>query len=288
MKRNDFRRILLATDGSKPAQAALGLAASLARPSGAGVKVVHVWSLEVHHRHGVWDVETRHEARSLIDDSLIRLRAAGVEADGEIMHADLAHVSAAIAEAALDYGADLVVVGSRGVSDWQSLIQHSVSHQLLSAIDCPVLIVRGEPPTPSNGELRVLLAIAGGDDIIPGVRAAAAVASAPGSEVLVVHVAQVLFGAQGFAYVERPEEMAATMTEATTLLKDASVKTQGMVAHAGPVAEVIAEIAAGWQADVIVTGSSRIGDLGSILFGSVTHKLLRASETPVLVAERSR
>ena len=52
--------------------------------------------------------------------------------------------------------------------------------------------------------------------------------------------------------------------------------------------QVIAEIATSWLADVTVTESSRIGDLGSILFGSVTHKLLRATETPVLVAERSR
>lgn len=288
MKRIDFRRILLAADGSKPAQAAIGLTASLARACGATVQVVHVWNLEVHHRHGVWDVETRREANSLIDESLIRLRAAGVEANGEIMHADAAHVAAAIAEAAREFAADLLVVGSRGMSDWQSLFQHGVSHQLLAAVDCPILIVRGEPSTPGNGVNRVLLAVAGRDHIIPGVRAAAAAAFAPGSEVLVVHVAQVLYGAQGFAYVETPEEIGATMTEATAQLKDAGVESQAVVAHSGPVAEVIAEIAARWQADVIVTASSRMGDVGSILLGSVTHKLLRATETPVLVAERSR
>ena len=278
----------MATDGSKAAQAALGLAASLARPCGASVELVHVWNLEVHHRHGVWDVETRQEARSLIDESLIRLRAEGVEARGEIMHADTDHVAAAIAEAAREFGADLVVVGSRGLSDWQSLLQHSVTHQLLSAVDCPMLIVRGESKTHGNDALRVLLAIAGGDDIIPGVRAAAAAAFAPGSAVLLVHVAQVIFGAQGFAYVEPSEEIKATMTEATARLRGAGITTEAMVAHSGNVAEVIAEVAESWQADVIVTGSSRIGDLGSILFGSVTHKLLRATETPVLVAERSR
>ena len=61
-----------------------------------------------------------------------------------------------------------------------------------------------------------------------------------------------------------------------------------MVAHAGPVAQVVAQIAAGWRADVIVIGSSRMGDLGSMILGSVTHDLLRATERPLLVAERIR
>lgn len=287
MKRHDFYRILLATDGSQAAQGALGLAGSLAKAAGASVRVVHVWNLEVHHRHGVWDLETRQEANSLIDEALIRLRVAGVVAEGEILHADSDHVAAAVAEAAREFEADVVVVGSRGLTDWQSMRKHSISHQLLRAVDCPVLIVRGETSISRTGASRVLLAVAGGDDIIPGVRAAAAAAFAPGSEVLVVHVAQAFVGAQGFAYVEPSEEITDTMTSATTLLKDAGVTTEAMVAHAGPVAEVIAEIAASWGADVIVTGSSRIGDLGSILFGSVTHQLLRATATPVLVAERA-
>jgi nucleotide-binding universal stress UspA family protein len=35
-----------------------------------------------------------------------------------------------------------------------------------------------------------------------------------------------------------------------------------------------------------VVGSSRMGDLGSLLVGSVSHGLLHATERPVLVAER--
>lgn len=288
MERHDFARILIATDGSKQSESAIGLAALLAHASGARVRVVHVWNLEVHHRHGVWDVETRREAQSLIEEARLRLQAAGVEAEGEILRTDSGQVAAGIAQTAREFDADLVVVGSRGLSDWQSVVKHSVSHQLLSAVDCPILIVRGRPSIAGGGAQRVLLAIAGGDDMVPGVRAAAAAAFAPGSEVLVVHVAQALFGAQGFAYIEAPEEISQTMAHATTLLQDACIKYEAMVAHSGPVAEVISGIATSWRADVIVTGSSRIGDLGSILFGSVTHELLRTIETPVLVAERAR
>jgi nucleotide-binding universal stress UspA family protein len=287
MRINSFQRILLATDGSKQAESAAGIVALLARGAKASVRVVHVWNLEVHHRHGVWDVETRSEAESLINEAVLRLRASGIDARGGIMHADSNHVGSAIAEAARELSADLVVVGSRGLSDWQAMLKHSVSHQLLGKLDCPVLIARAQLP-PSHRGLRILLAVAGGDDVEPGVRAAAAAAHAPGSEVLVVHVPQVLIGTPGYVYIEPREEISRTMSEAAELLNSAGVKVQAMVAEAGPVAEVVPEIAAGWRADVIVTGSSRIGDLGSLLLGSVTHDLLRTNETPVLVAERSK
>ena len=138
-----------------------------------------------------------------------------------------------------------------------------------------------------NEPRRVLLAIAGGDDVAPGVRAAVAAAKAPHSKVMVVHVAQAIFGAQGFAYVESDDEIQATMASAIRILrKIPGVQAEGVVAHAGPVAKAVAEIAVSWNADLIVVGSSRMGDLGSLLVGSVSHGLLHATERPVLVAER--
>jgi nucleotide-binding universal stress UspA family protein len=123
-----------------------------------------------------------------------------------------------------------------------------------------------------------------GNDLVPGVRAAVAVTSEPGSVVMVVHVAQAIFAGQGSAFVESDEEINATIGEAIRLLDDAGVEAQGMVALAGPVA--VAEVAQSWSADLIVTGSSRMRDLGSILLGSVSHDLLRATDRPVLIAER--
>ena len=49
----------------------------------------------------------------------------------------------------------------------------------------------------------------------------------------------------------------------------------------------VIEVAEKWDADVIVIGSGRMGDLASLLLGSVTHSLLRSSDRPVLVAERA-
>ena len=280
-----FERILLATDGSEASQAAVDATIAIAKSPTAKVRVAHAWSLEVHHRHGFWDVEVRGEAVKLVDTTVERLLHAGVIAEREIVRADTGHVAAAIAYAARDFHADLVVVGSRGLSDWQSLTQHSIGHELLCNVDCPVLIVRALPAGSPIQTSRILLAIAGGDDLGPGVQAAAAVAQQEAS-VMVVHVAQALFGLQGFAYVEPDDEIRVTMTRACGLLIDAGIQVQGMVAHEGPVAKVVAEIAEDWNADLIVIGSSRMRDIGSLFLGSVSHDLLHMTDRPVFAAAR--
>lgn len=285
---NGFTRVVLATDGSEEADAAVDATIALVRDpcSSAEVRVVHVWNLEVHHRLDV--PVSMSEAEELVGATVERLKAAGVRADSEVLRADSDHVADAVALAAREFMADLVVVGSRGLSYWQSMFRHSVSHQGLSAVDCPVLIVRGRAYGPTGGARRVLLAIAGGDDLAPGVRASVAAAAAPESKVMVVHVAQAVIGVQGFAYVESDAEIRTTMAAAVKLLDEAGVPSEAIVAHAGPVAKTVAEIAEAWKADVIVIGSSRMGDLSSLVLGSVSHHLLRTTGRPVLIAARVR
>jgi nucleotide-binding universal stress UspA family protein len=268
-----FQRILLATDGSEASLAAVDATIAMAKSPTVTVRVAHVWNLEVHHRHEHRDVEVRTEAERLVDATVERLFRAGVIAEREICRADSEHVAAAIACAAKAFGADLVVIGSRGLSDWQSLTQHSAGQQMLCGLDCPVLMVRA----PEIGALitrsKVLLAITNGDDLEPGVQAAVAVGS-PDASVRVAHVAQSIFAHHGFAYLESGDEIRDTMAQTCKLLGDAGVKVQGVVAHQGSVTTAVAEIARDWNADVIVIGSSRMGDIGSLFLGSVSQDLL--------------
>jgi nucleotide-binding universal stress UspA family protein len=281
-----FKKIFLASDGSEQSEGALRVAITLAHASEARVRVAHVWNLEIHHRHGRWDVEVRSEAQSLVEAAVVRLQAAGVPTDREILRADNEHVAVAIAAAARNFGADLVVVGSRGVSDWQSMLKHSVGGQILCALDCPLLIVRDRPRAKRESH-RVLLALAGGDQIAPAVQAAVAAAAAPGSAVLVVHVAQTIIGSAGFLFDE-VSETEAIMSRATRLVTEAGVAVESLVAHRRPVAQTVAETAESWNADMIVIGTSRISDLGSLVLGSVSHHLLRTTGRPVLIAQGMR
>jgi nucleotide-binding universal stress UspA family protein len=281
-----FRRILLATDGSLQADAAVDATIRMARFTGAIVRVLHVWSLDVHHREGFWDVETQAQGDRLVDDAVSRLTRAGVMAEKEMYQADGTHVAAAIATVARQFEADLVVIGSRGLTDWQSIFQHSVSHQVLAALDCPVLVVRSGEHVGIGQTQKILLAVAGGHDVAPAVRAAISVSQSHQPTVLVVHVAQAIIGAQGFAYVESEAEINDTLAAATSQLRDARIPVESMVLHSGPVASRLIEVATSWNADLIVVGSSRMGDVTGLLLGSVSHQLMHESEVPVLIAER--
>jgi nucleotide-binding universal stress UspA family protein len=265
-----FERILLATDGSEASRAAVDATIAIAKSPTARVRVAHVWNLEVHHRHEHRDAELRSEAERLVDATVERLFRAGVIAEREICRADSGHVAAAIACAAKAFDADLVVIGSRGLSDWQLMTQHSVGQQMICGLDCPVLMVRAGA---SGSRSKVLLAIAAGDNLEPSVRAAVAV-GAPDASVMVAHVAQSIFALHGFAYLESGEGIRETMAQACKLLGDAGVKVQGVVAHQGSVTKAVAEIATDWNADVIVIGSSRMGDIGSLFLSSVSQDLL--------------
>jgi nucleotide-binding universal stress UspA family protein len=281
-----FKRILLATDGSVQADAAVDATIRLARFTDAIVRVLHVWNLKAHHRGGFWDVETHGEAGRLVDDSVKRLVNAGVMAERELYEADGAPVASAIATVARQFEADLVVVGSRGLTDWQSIFQHSVSHQVLAAVDCPVLVVRSGKHVGIGQTQRILLAVAGGDDVAPAVNAAVSVSRSDMPVVLVVHVAQAMIGAQGFAYVESEDEIKATLAAAISQLRAAGIPVESMVLESGGVASRLIEVATSWNADLIVVGSSRMGDVAGLLLGSVSHQLMHDSEVPVLIAER--
>jgi nucleotide-binding universal stress UspA family protein len=265
-----FERILLATDGSEASVAAVDAAISIARSLTARVRVAHVWNLEVHHRHEHRDAEVRSEAERLVDATVERLFRAGVIAEREICRADGNHVAAAIACAAKAFDADLVVIGSRGLSDWGSLTQHSVTQQMICGLDCPVLMVRASA---SISRSKVLLALTTGDDLESNVRAAVAV-GAPEASVMVAHVAQSIFALHGFAYLDSGDETRETMANACKLLGEAGLTVQGVVSHQVSATKAVAEIATDWNADVIVTGSSRIGDIGSLFLGSVSQDLL--------------
>jgi nucleotide-binding universal stress UspA family protein len=281
-----FKRIFLATDGSKQSDPALLAALALAHASSARVRVVQVWNLELHHHHGHWDAEVRSEAQRLVENAVGQFQAAGVLADSEILRADDDHVASAIVAAARNFSADLVVVGSRDASDWPAMLNHSGGNRLPCALDCPALIVRDRPAAQRQSQ-RVLLALAGGDDIAPSVHAAVAAAAAPESAVLVLHVAQTISELEGFMFDEAAETEAA-MSRAIRLVSEAGVAVESLVANGRPAAETIVETANRWNADIVVIGSSRMSDIASMVLGSVSHHLLRTTGRRVLIAQGMR
>jgi nucleotide-binding universal stress UspA family protein len=106
-----FSRILLAVDGTDSADVAISFTSALARQFDAQVRVVHVNELLVGGRG--FAAETELEAMDIVDTAVARFRGAGVHADGVHFLANCFALDDRIAEAASEWGADVIVFGSR-------------------------------------------------------------------------------------------------------------------------------------------------------------------------------
>jgi nucleotide-binding universal stress UspA family protein len=288
MERPLFSKILLAVDSTHSSRAAAVAIAHLAVPLKSQVLVLHVWNLETRVREGSWEIETLPEARKLVDGVVERLREAGVDASGQLVNAATNKVGPAIEESAAAFGADLVAVGSRGLSDLAGVFAGSVSHRLLADLDCPVLIA-AEAPARTERLHRILLAISYEAESGPLGDLAAGIAKPVDATVLVFHLKTRATAAEGYVYVEPPAEAQAVVDQAVARIRANGVKAEGRVGMAVlPVADEIAAVAQTWDAHLIISGSRRHRDLAALIVGSTDHELIRQAHRPVLIAPRPK
>jgi nucleotide-binding universal stress UspA family protein len=138
-----FNRIVLGIDGSDHAVKATAVAAELAKATGSEVLVLHVLERMAASNGGpATDLELPRDAASLVETAAARLREEGIKTTEKIVTAPSGRVAPEIMGAADEVSADLIVVGSRGLSDFSGLLVGSVSHKLIQHANCPVLVVR--------------------------------------------------------------------------------------------------------------------------------------------------
>jgi nucleotide-binding universal stress UspA family protein len=156
-----FTNIVWATDGSEHSDRALPYAAGIARRDGAEIHVVHVIEKlvggrvagqNIHLDEGQLDVKIRRQAREIAADGNVKTTVH--MAVGRT--ADVAH---GIAEIAIQTGAELIVVGTRGHSAIVGTLVGSVTQHLLHVAPCPILAVppvfAGAQSPPSDQSLIV-------------------------------------------------------------------------------------------------------------------------------------
>jgi nucleotide-binding universal stress UspA family protein len=136
-----FEKIVLAVDGSESSRRATDVAMQLAKLSGAEVVVFHAREREMAGRAGVVDLETSTETHKLLDDTVRSLKEVEVSARGEMRNALIGRVPRAIVETAVAEGADVIVIGTRGLSDWGGLFLGSVTHRVIHLAEIPVMVV---------------------------------------------------------------------------------------------------------------------------------------------------
>jgi nucleotide-binding universal stress UspA family protein len=136
-----FERIVVAVDGSPKSEKTIEVGLDLARRYGSMVTVVHV---REHERYEGSDVDLGPPvpAEQLVNDVLATFRDGGVEAKGEIRRVSSGSTPEQIVQVAEESRADLIIMGSRGMTEWKSLLLGGVATKVVHHAACPVLLVR--------------------------------------------------------------------------------------------------------------------------------------------------
>ena len=143
--------ILVGIDGSPAALEALSCAVDVAKASGAQLAFVCVTPV-LYEQHGVTRIpldEPSPQAvatdRRTAEMAAIVARAAGVSATSHSAQGDPAEMLGALAD---ELGADLIVVGSRGLGSLRAALLGSVSLRLLETARVPVMVVKSTHARP--------------------------------------------------------------------------------------------------------------------------------------------
>lgn len=136
-----MKTIVVGYDGSEHADRALARAVALAQ-EGAKLVVVSAAALSPLTRDvgtSAVDPIAAEEARKALDKAQAELSAKGVEGRTVEAHGDPADM---IVQQAKEAGADLIVVGTRGLNLAQRALLGSVSTKVVHHAPCDVLVVR--------------------------------------------------------------------------------------------------------------------------------------------------
>ena len=143
-----IQKILVPVDFSEHSAHALDEAIGLAKALGAKLTLLHCYQINVGgiSPYGIsipdgWDREVREAASRGLADWQGKADAAGVEAESRLSPQ---FPSEAIAACAEEIGADLIVMGTRGLSGIKHVVLGSVAERTIRIAPCPVLTVKGK------------------------------------------------------------------------------------------------------------------------------------------------
>jgi nucleotide-binding universal stress UspA family protein len=146
-------RIILATDGTKQGEGAVEALRKFALDSADEVKLICVVDMSVPIGVDVYggflpdtaglELAARDSAQKILDTATDAVRemarSSGAAISGELLFGS---PDSRIVEAAEEFKADLIIVGSHGYNRWERLLLGSVSDSVVHHAPCSVLVVR--------------------------------------------------------------------------------------------------------------------------------------------------
>jgi nucleotide-binding universal stress UspA family protein len=143
MESTMFKLIVLALDGSKQSLTALTYAIGLAESCGAELIIVHAYA----HTSDLRDKEEykkrvaqrKRAGQKILDDARGKFTNARIVIEENLLEGPAAE---AILTVAQTRGADLIIIGTRGMGSLEGLLLGSVSTKVTHEAPCTVMVVR--------------------------------------------------------------------------------------------------------------------------------------------------
>ncbi len=292
-----IRRILCPTDFSDFSRRALDHAIALAGRHGSGIVLVHVippfippGALPFPVTPSL-DVNARQAALDALGRLAERARTAGVPTELEVREGPIV---AHIVKLAESLPADLVVMGTHGLSGFERLMLGSVTEKVLRWASCPVLTV---PRPTGDRELvpqaafkAILCPLDFADPAAGALRLALSLARENAARLLLLHVVE------GWAEDDARDHSHWTVPEYRRFLEKegcerlrasvgpqdrAALAVEDVLAAGKPYVEIL-RLAAERACDLIVMGVHGRGPVDVALFGSTAQHVVRAAGCPVI------
>jgi nucleotide-binding universal stress UspA family protein len=235
--------------------------------------------------------EQRLEAKAEIAHFIEAAAGSGVEVTTEIRDGEPWREILLLAR---ELPADLVALGTHGRSGFERFALGSVTEKLLGHLPCPILTVCHEEGRTWDAPGLVSRILCATDFSEPSREATAmalAFAEKGRSEVTLLHVIDALPDAEEHVYYAVPEiaplrkaleeQARPRLQAAIPEILSSGIKVETRLAT-GRAHEKVLEIAAELRPDLIVLGTRGHGPLGRILFGSTSHRVVRAATCPVV------
>lgn len=275
------RSICVGIDGSDAAVHAAEWAATEAAARNVPLELVHVIATDNDYGLIPMDIELEQGyAREILDKAKVAVAALddSVKVETEIITGRLQPTFRYLSESA-----DLVVVGSIGVSHVRQLLLGSTSVALAHNAMCPVAIVRPnrDGSLPSTGPVVVAVDHSAGNDALVGV--AAKEASIRHADLLAVHVWRLRGIKSDEFHTAAANQLAQELLESRIskwqrAFPDVHMNSLALKGHATHNFEDLTE-----TAQLVVVGGRANPSVPGHALGSVTNALVHHSKCPVLI-----